>query len=155
MVEHLADGGAIRENGTIKSVPAASEQKDFVIDGQTRTAVTIPWGDVSTAYYSTQIPNIKVFLVAHPKTIGRMKMMRKLQWLFKSRMIKRFLQNRIKKTVKGPTQENRDTGSTFMMGIVTDTNGKQLAAKLKAMEGYKLTIHAAVASVELVLSQNI
>lgn len=25
-----------------------------------KTAVTIPWGDVSTAYYTTGIPNIEV-----------------------------------------------------------------------------------------------
>jgi len=33
-------------------------------DGRVRAAMTIPWGDVSTAYYSTGIPDVEVYTAA-------------------------------------------------------------------------------------------
>ena len=34
-----------------------------------KSAMSVPWGDVSTAFYTTGIPNIEVFVPAFPKMI--------------------------------------------------------------------------------------
>ena len=34
-----------------------------------KSAMSVPWGDVSTAFYTTGIPNIEVFVPAPPKMI--------------------------------------------------------------------------------------
>ena len=55
-VQGLFLGGKVRENGQIKQVPLAYKEKviDFGV-GKFNT-MTIPWGDVFTAYHSTGIP---------------------------------------------------------------------------------------------------
>ncbi|HEX6832491.1 MAG TPA: saccharopine dehydrogenase NADP-binding domain-containing protein, partial [Rudaea sp.] len=55
-VEGLAKGGRARIDGELKTVPLAWKTREFVrADGKARTAMTIPWGDVYTAYVSTGI----------------------------------------------------------------------------------------------------
>ena len=74
MVEGLPEGGRIRENGRIVKVPSAHKVETIPFTRvSSATAVTIPWGDVATAYYSTGIPNIEVFVGVPEKQIGRMK----------------------------------------------------------------------------------
>ena len=67
MIEKLGSPGAIRRNGKIVPVPQAwrTRRIDFG-DGKLRDATTIPWGDVSTAFHSTGIPNIEVYVSMRP-----------------------------------------------------------------------------------------
>ncbi|MBM4073358.1 MAG: hypothetical protein FJ271_31215, partial [Planctomycetes bacterium] len=68
MVEGLGARGVVRQDGVLMSVPLAWKTRviDFGI-GPVK-AITIPWGDVSTAYHSTGIPDIEVYLAA---TLGQ------------------------------------------------------------------------------------
>jgi len=76
MTMNIGKGGAIRKDGIMTSVPAAWKTQEIDFGDVQRTGVTIPWGDVSTAFYSTKIPNIKVFTVVPEKTLKMMKMSR-------------------------------------------------------------------------------
>ena len=86
-IERIADGGLVRENGVLKRVPAAWKTRviDFG-DGPVR-AITIPWGDVATAFYSTGIPNIEVYLAASWGLRVCARVSRRLGWLLHSRMV--------------------------------------------------------------------
>jgi short subunit dehydrogenase-like uncharacterized protein len=61
MVEGVSQGGAVREGGVIRRVPLAWKTSEIAFHDRPRLCMTIPWGDVSTAYYSTGIPNIMVY----------------------------------------------------------------------------------------------
>ena len=69
MVENIDRGGAVRRNGKIISVPTAWDVREIPFDDRSRTAMTIPWGDVSTAFHSTGIPNIRVYFAASPRLV--------------------------------------------------------------------------------------
>ena len=58
MTMNVGRGGAIRKDGKIMPVPAAWKTREIDFGEATKTGVTIPWGDVATAFYSTGIPNI-------------------------------------------------------------------------------------------------
>src|SRR5215210_2576732 len=75
MIESLPAAGAIRRDGRIVPVPVAWDAREIDFGGRAgrRWAMTIPWGDVSTAYHSTGIPNIRVYSGMPPKMIRRMK----------------------------------------------------------------------------------
>src|SRR5262245_60401783 len=64
MAENIHRGGLVRRDGVLRRVPAA--WKTRVIDFGTGPvkAITIPWGDLSTAFHSTAIPNIEVYMAA-------------------------------------------------------------------------------------------
>ena len=86
----MGEGGAIRKDGKVIKVPSAYKTKHINFGPFEAESVTIPWGDVSTAYFSTGIANIEVYLGANEKMINQMK---KLNPLFVISISKRRLIN--------------------------------------------------------------
>jgi short subunit dehydrogenase-like uncharacterized protein len=64
VLESLPHGGLVRENGILKRVPAAWRTRVIDFGNGPVKAITIPWGDVATAFYSTGIPNIEFYMAA-------------------------------------------------------------------------------------------
>jgi short subunit dehydrogenase-like uncharacterized protein len=81
MTMNIGRGGAIRQAGKITPVPAAWKTREIDFGEVKKTGVTIPWGDVSTAFHSTGIPNIEVFTVVPQSALKMMKASRYLGWL--------------------------------------------------------------------------
>ena len=116
MIMNIGRGGAIREAGKIKPVPAAwkSREVDF---GETRKqAMTIPWGDVSTAFYSTGIPNIEVYSVVPDRALMIMQLSSwfGVGWMLSTRPLQKFLQGQI--PPGGPTDDQRQEGQSAALG---------------------------------------
>src|SRR5207302_1491054 len=55
-LEGLAAGGRVRRGGALTRVPIAHADRDIPFADKTRSAAAIPWGDIATAWRSTQIP---------------------------------------------------------------------------------------------------
>lgn len=149
MTMNVGNGGAIRENGMIKNVPAAYETKEIDFGEVTKKAVTIPWGDVSTSFYTTGIPNIKVFTVLPEKQLKLLKMSRYLGWLLATGPIQSYLQGQIPEG--GPSEEEREQGKTYLWGRVEDKNGNAVESRLQGPEGYKFTMLTALRITERLL----
>ena len=64
--EGMAEGGKIRKAGKITTVALAHHVRQIDFGDGKKTAMSVPWGDVSTAFYTTGIPNIEVFVPAPP-----------------------------------------------------------------------------------------
>ncbi|MEO7921100.1 MAG: saccharopine dehydrogenase NADP-binding domain-containing protein, partial [Thermoanaerobaculia bacterium] len=60
MIEGLPSGGRARVDGQLVRVPAAWKTMTVPFSDKPRLAMTIPWGDLATAFRSTGIPNIEV-----------------------------------------------------------------------------------------------
>lgn len=153
MTMNVGKGGAIRKNGKITSVPAAWKTREIDFgDGIVKLGVTIPWGDVATAYYSTGIPNIEVFTVVPPKIIKAMKVSRYIGWLLATKPVNEFLQKKI--PAGGPSDEERAKGKTFLWGEASDLNGNRVESRMQTPEGYTLTALAALNVAEKILAGN-
>jgi len=152
MTMNVGKGGAIRKDGKITSVKAAWKTRDIDFGEVTKTAVTIPWGDVSTAFYSTGIPNIEVFTVVPPSNLKMMKMSRYLGWLLATAPVQRYLQKKI--PAGGPSDAEREKGKTLMWGEASDGNGNIVEARQQGPEGYTLTAIAALNITDKILSGN-
>src|SRR5687768_9602242 len=61
-LEILRRGGVIRRDGELLGVPLGGRTLMIDFGNGPRESVRFPWGDVSTAYYSTGIPNIEVYM---------------------------------------------------------------------------------------------
>ena len=59
MLENLGSEGAVRENGFIVEKPSGEKGQEVDFGKIKQFAMTIPWGDISTAYHTTHIPNIE------------------------------------------------------------------------------------------------
>ena len=144
MVRNAANGGVIREAGELVMVPAAYKTKQIDFGEGPRSTFSIPWGDVSTAWHSTGIPNIIVYTAAPPKSIRQIKMTRYLGWLLRRDFVQRFLQNKVKKSISGPSARARAEGVTRLWGKVSNERGQWVEARLITPDGYTLTALAAV-----------
>src|SRR5690349_4909545 len=91
MAENIHRGGLVRRAGLLTPVPAA--WKTRVIDYGTGPvkAITIPWGDIATAYYSTGIPDIEVYMAAPLGLRLAARVSRYFGWLLGSPPIQSFL----------------------------------------------------------------
>ena len=145
MVEGLPGGGRVRLNGRIVTVPAAYKIELIPFkEDLSAPAVAIPWGDVSTAFYSTGIPNIEVFLGASDRQIKQMQLPGVLRRLIALKPVQAFVKAQIAKRVKGPTDEERARDETYLYGEVRDDAGNKVALRLCTRESYTLTAESAV-----------
>jgi short subunit dehydrogenase-like uncharacterized protein len=147
MLEGLPEGGRIRANGKIVKVSTAYKVEHIPFtESLSTTAVTIPWGDVATAYYSTGIPNIEVFVGMPEKQIRRMKIPALIRWLLGLAPVQSFMKAQIARRVKGPTDEQRARDEVYVYGEAWDEAGHRVAMRLRTREGYTLTAESGVKS---------
>ncbi len=151
MIESLGKDGAVRENGVIIPKPSGFRGKDINFGKITHFAMTIPWGDVSTAYHTTGIPNIETY-VGVPKIAY---FMMKFQVLFnpilRSSFVKKRLQKYVDSKITGPTESQQQNGKSLIYGKATNASGRTIEARLEAPETYKLTAEASLLITQKVL----
>lgn len=153
-VERLGQGGCVRRDGELRTVPMAWKTRRIPFAHAERTGVTIPWGDVYTATVSTGIPNVEVYLSLPDKTITKLKMLRRMGPLLQSRVVQSFLRNRIEKTVTGPSDSVRANTQMQVWGRVSSPDGKSLSATMTTPNGYDLTVSAALGLVSQVFEKD-
>jgi short subunit dehydrogenase-like uncharacterized protein len=152
MLMNVGSGGAIRKNGEITRVPAAYKTREINFGEFSETAVTIPWGDVSTAFYSTGIPNIEVYTVLPESNLKLLKLSRYIGWLLASKPVQSYLQKQIPSG--GANEEERAQGKTFLWGEASDASGNRVSSRIQAPEGYTLTVLTALNIIEKLLGGN-
>jgi short subunit dehydrogenase-like uncharacterized protein len=145
MAEGIPSGGKVRQDGKIVGVPPAWKIESFPFSETTSMpAVTIPWGDVSTAFYSTGIPNIEVYVAVSEKQIKQMKQPALVRWLIGLKPVQAIIKKQIGKRVKGPDADERARSEVQIYGEVNDAAGNRAALRLNTTEGYTLTAESAV-----------
>lgn len=152
-VEQLGKPSAIREAGQIRQVPLAHRTMTVPLaSDRQRLVMSIPWGDVSTAYYTTGIPNIETYTQVHPKSLPLIKLSRYLGWLLRQEWVRNLIRQRIKAGAAGPDTQARQRAASLVWGKVWDEQGRQCTARLRTLEGYELTATTSTAAVQRVLA---
>jgi short subunit dehydrogenase-like uncharacterized protein len=151
-VEGLAQGGKVRRDGRIITVPLAYKTRRIDFGDGEKLAVTIPWGDVSTAYATTGIPNIEVYVPGSPAMVARLRRANRLKWLLGIGLVQRLMKRRIERTVKGPSAAKRDAQPTSVWGEVMNARGDKRTARIKTANGYSLTVTGALTVAEHLLT---
>ncbi len=152
MTMNVGQGGAIRKGGKITRVPAAWKTREIDFGEMTKLGVTIPWGDVATAFYSTGIPNIEVYTVVPAKQLKLIKLSRYLGWLLATKPVQDRLQKQI--PAGGPSDEERAKGKTLLWGEASDANGNRVESRMQCPEGYTTTALAALNIMQKILDGN-
>ena len=151
-VENAGAGGAARVAGRIVRVPAAHDQVTATFsDGATRVCTAIPWGDVSTAFHSTGIPNVTTYAALPPGAVRAMKASRWLGPVLRAAPVQALLRGAVRRRVAGPDAEARAAGRSFVWGEATDGAGGRAVARWAGPEGYAFTADAALRAAHAVL----
>jgi len=147
-VEGLAQGGRVRKNGKIIQVPLAAKTRKLDFGNGEKLAMTIPWGDVSTAHFTTGIPNIEVYIPASPNLVKKLKKMNYFRWLLGMGFVQNFMKKRIDKSVKGPNQKQRELLQTYLWGEVKNAKGESKELRMITSNGYTLTVTGSLKMLE-------
>ncbi|MEX0636293.1 MAG: saccharopine dehydrogenase NADP-binding domain-containing protein [Ferruginibacter sp.] len=160
MASKIGEGGAIRSEGKIiKSALGAEGMVVPFYRGEGKSAkemfvMNIPWGDVSTAHFTTGVPNIKTYTGISKKVYYLLKLQVAFNWLLRTSWVRNQLKKKIKSLPAGPSNEQRAKAIGMVWGKASNASGDTVTAALCGPEGYTITAHAALIIIKKVLSGN-
>jgi short subunit dehydrogenase-like uncharacterized protein len=138
MVENAGEKTTVRRNGKYEFLGLGKLTREIDFGQAKQLSLAISWGDISTAYFSTGIPNITVYLGSNPTQIKKMRWMDKLKFLLRMNWVKKSLKKQIDKRQAGPSEKTLKEGRMYLWGQAT--NGREtVEARLETPNGYALT----------------
>lgn len=152
-LDALPGGSRVRRDGHIVEVGFATQTRRIDFGAGERLAVGIPWGDVSTAYYTTGIPNIEVFTATSPDALRRMRRANWLRPLLRQRWVRALARVGIERRVRPPSQVERDNNPSFVWGEARNAAGQVKTARLRTANGYSLTVASSLGILEALLAR--
>lgn len=152
-LEMLGSGGKIRKDGKIVTVPFAYRTRQVDLGEGVRDVMCIPWGDVSTAYHTTGIPNVEVYVSAPPEATQRMKTADKWRGVLSNGFVQWLLKKQVSRGPRGPSQTERECNPTLVWGEVTNAVHERKVGRIRTANGYALTIQSALAILERLLPE--
>ena len=152
-VEGLKYGGRIRQNDKIKTVPLAYQSRDIDFGNGTKHAGTIPWGDIATAWFSTGIDDIEVYIPMAPSAATRLRRLDRLRPLLGLPPVQALLKYLVGRRILGPGSDQRLNARSFVWGEAQNRVGKKITARIETANGYDVTVEGALFAVDF-LQQN-
>lgn len=143
-VEGLQRPGVIRKGGLLADVPAAWATKEVDFADKRRTCVSIPWGDVSSAYRSTGIGDIVVYMAMPANQIRAIRLARPLMGLLRVPALQRLLERRVEAGDAGPDDQAMARAKSYIWGRVETADGRSAQMQIRTPNGYLLTANSAV-----------
>jgi len=139
-IESLGEHSVTREGGKLKKVPVGHKTMWIPFTAEKKAfAMTIPWGDLSTAHFTTGIPNIETYMAIQPKMHQMIRFTRFLNPLLRQGWVKKLLLRRVENQQPGPDEQQLEEGKSYVWGRIQNPAGETLEARLFCPEGYWLT----------------
>jgi short subunit dehydrogenase-like uncharacterized protein len=152
-VEGLSEGMKVRRNGQVKRVGRGYKMRDIDYGDGPVTSSVIPWGDISTAYWQTKIPNISVYTPHSGGKLG-VYLFPLITNLLKFKFVQNFAMKKIEQKVEGPTAEARGSADTRVWGEVQNAAGDTLLAQITVPNGYTVTMDGILLSADFLNGYN-
>jgi len=155
MAEGLGEGGAVRENGKIVGKPLGHKGEWIDFGVKKMFVMTIPWGDISTAYTTTGIPNIETYTGVAPQTFKLLKWQFLYNWILRTSFVRKWTKRQIRQKPAGPSDEMRAKAMSLVWGRVTNAAGETRSVRMRCPEGYSLTAISSLLITKKVLEGNL
>ena len=154
ILELLPGGGVVRRGGTLQKWRLGKGSRSFRFPSGLRKAAAVPWGDLSTAFRSTGIPDITTYMTMPPGGIGAMTLAGPLiVAALGSSSLRRAATGWVERRVPGPTEAQRNRGRCHLWARAVDREGQEAEAWLTTPEGYAFTALSGIRAVEQTLAQ--
>ena len=150
-MEALGAVSKARVGGRIADVPAGRRRRTVRFADGEAGVTAISWGDVATAYHSTGIGDIVVY-VALPGAAGPLAALATAVGpLARSAGVQRLLKAVVGR-LPGPTPAARAKGGAQLWGQVTDAGGRSVTGTMSTPNPYDVTADAVVTIAQRVLA---
>jgi len=139
MAQRIGEKAVIRVNGKLVKRPLGFKGMWLEAAGKKRFVMSLQWGDISTAYHTTGIPDVEVFTGIKPNVYRLLKFQFLFNWLLRTKFIRNIIQQKINEQPAGPDDEQRANGSTTIWGKVWNSKGEEKISVLQCADGYSVT----------------
>ena len=151
MIDSLSQTGAVRRNGEIVSIPLAHEERRIDFSLGPRWTMTLPMGDIATAFHTTGIPNIRVFAAMPGPSVALYRSMRPLLSFWGQRPMRDLLLAWAGLATYGADPLEPEFARTGVWGQVRNSAGSKRTATLETSGAYACTVWAAVECLQRLL----
>jgi short subunit dehydrogenase-like uncharacterized protein len=152
-VEALKVGSQIRRDGRLECVPLGGRSRTINFGRGPRHAVAIPWGDLATAYRTTGIPTIEVYVPMPRVAALGLRLVDVARGLLGGAAAQAWLKGAIEKRVRGPGAAARESSPTRVWGEVTSPDGRTAVARLRTANVYDVTVSGVLMAVAYLLDR--
>ena len=150
MLEYSDRGQLVRRNGKLFPLDKEHERK-LQFKDKKLSVRPVTWGDLSTAYRTTGIPNITVYFPIPTKFPNVFKLSGvSPKELGSNEKARKKVQKWIEEHVQGPDEFTRQNNKSYIWASVSNYDGMSEQAWLETMESYRFTAISAVLSIEKV-----
>jgi len=151
-VEALGKGGKVRRDGKIVTVPMGTVTRRIDFSGSgAKLAMEFPWGDVSTAHFTTSIPNISVFLAVPAGLLWGARIGNFLTPILNLPAVQNFLMRKAGEVI-GPDAQTRAATPCFVWGEARNAAGVTKTARIRTANGYDVTVYGALKVAQALLA---
>jgi saccharopine dehydrogenase (NAD+, L-lysine-forming) len=154
-IEGLAKGGLVRESGQLKQLPLAGKTRKIEFPSRPRHCLALPLGDVSSAYITTGIPNIVVYVAMPERATRVLAALGSVRGVLGNQRVQRLLKRLVGWGVRGASAEARKGGRTEVWGEAKNDSGEVVTAALTTPDGYTFTADSSLRCLERALSGQI
>lgn len=159
-LEHMARGAMVRRAGKLVTLRlgAGARRVRFPAPGgrasREHLALIAAWGDLSTAYRTTGIPDITTYLTFSRRLVETLRWAGPLaQEVMRLAPVRRLAQAWVERVVRGPDERAREAGCGRVWARASAGRGQAREAWLVTPEPYAFTALSAVTCVEQVLGR--
>jgi saccharopine dehydrogenase (NAD+, L-lysine-forming) len=153
-VEGMGTGGRARVDGRIVSVPAGWRRRTADFASGPVTVTSIPWGDVSTAFHSTGVPDIVTYTYL-PGAGSASILQRMTRPAARIPAVRRVLGAAAARRVTGPDEERRSRSTYQVFVEARSTEGRTVTGSMTTPNGYSLTADSVVRVIDRVLAGSV
>lgn len=151
MSELLNEEVTIRREGKITAVPTGTLERSFDYGRGKRLSTAVSWADVFTAFLTTGIPNIEVYVEMNPVEQGMYWLHNRFAWMLNTIPGQLLLQAQVELLPEGPSDEERARQGRIIVAEAKDRSGRRAVSRLRVPDSYTFTALSAVAIVQRVL----
>lgn len=144
VVEGLSRPGRIRSGGRLVDVPHGAIVRMVPFSDRSRRCVSIPWGDVSTAWHSTGVASVRVFTPMPGPVHG---MTRALAWLGGRAAVRGAALKVLDRFRGGPGGAELARGRARVWAEVRNEAGERASGELTTPNAYAFTADSACEAV--------
>jgi len=145
--------GMVRRGGALTPAPLGSIERSFDFGAGPTPALNVSLGDLTTAYYSTGVPNVETYVEATPLMRALLGACRAFGWLLDSPPAQAWL---TAWSDALPVDPGSSDGRTMVVvAEAEDDAGRRASARLRTPEAYAFTGVTAAAIVNRVLDGDV
>jgi short subunit dehydrogenase-like uncharacterized protein len=152
--QKLGEPGAVRKGGVI--IPSPVGKKGMWVDFGVKKlfVMSLPWGDVFTAYFTTGIPDIESYTAVSPAVFNLLKAQGAFNWLLRTRFVREKVKGMIERRSPGLNDEKREKAISLVWGEVSNFRGEKSIARLTGPDAYSMTAESCLLITQKVLQGN-